>query len=515
MALSPEEKQRLLVLLTLLSGGSSGRQTLSTIQPILSMIEQKQAESNARKEKRRGERNAIASQAGGLAGSLGGMYLIGQALAPAATTAAVATPTLIGATMTGAGAAGAGAGAAGAGAAGAGAAGATGAGVGAGAAGAGAAGAGAAGAAGAGTAGGAGSGAATAGAGAGLGTAAIVAGALIAAQNLYETGGKDILRGRGTTSDWLNMAMPNMLPRLLGRKSIGKAIVSGKSYDQEARDDFRGLLRQRGVADDNYHVTLADGSKFNIGLDGKTKYTNTDGKTTRNAWDVDFSNPLAKYAVDQIDPQIRGIYGEGKNNIHPEQYTGMIVNAVTSNAKSEAEVKANIEAIFGKSAKQQSGQPSSSVSQPAPTPTSEPTPTGRPSIGDILRQGAQAQQQQQQEAPAAKGLFMAKPQLNQPPPPQQPAPLPPPQQPAYRPPAPLPQDQQQASMLPSYRPPAPLPAGQGAFSQPPPQNQPQQSGAQGLLSLQDRLKQQGGGNMDVSGLLNLIKNLNQQNGARR
>lgn len=185
-----------------------------------------------------------------------------------------------------------------------------------------------------------------------------VAAIALAANNAWETGMKDIVRGRGTREDWINQgvnmfggAAPNLALRLMGKRSIGAMMTSGKSNAQALRDDFRGDLKESGVADKDYMVTLADGSKFNIGLDGKTKYKNTDEKTTRNAWDVDWSNPLAKLASEKIDPMIRGIYGadDPKAKFFPGQYTGMLVNAATSNAKNEAEVMANIEAMMGKS----------------------------------------------------------------------------------------------------------------------------------------------------------------------
>jgi len=176
---------------------------------------------------------------------------------------------------------------------------------------------------------------------------------------MWETGMKDILRGRGNRADWTNQAanltgigeITNIGLRMAGKRSIGAMMTSGKSNAQALRDDFRGALKESGVADKDYMVTLADGSKFNIGLDGKTKYKNTDEKTTRNAWDVDFTNPLAKFATDKIDPMIRGIYGadDPKKKFFPGQYTGMLVNAATSNAKSEADVLANIETMLGKS----------------------------------------------------------------------------------------------------------------------------------------------------------------------
>jgi hypothetical protein len=186
-----------------------------------------------------------------------------------------------------------------------------------------------------------------------------VAAVLAVASNAWETGMKDILRGRGNRADWINQGanitgvgeIANMGLRMMGKRSIGAMMTSGKSNAQALRDDFRGDLKESGVADKDYMVTLADGSKFNIGLDGKTKYKNTDEKTTRNAWDVDWSNPLAKFASDKIDPMIRGIYGadDPKAKFFPGQYTGMLVNAAASNAKNEAEVMANIEAMMGKS----------------------------------------------------------------------------------------------------------------------------------------------------------------------
>lgn len=211
----------------------------------------------------------------------------------------------------------------------------------------------------------------TAGAGAGAGGAGMSAGAIggiaalgaIGLNQLWENGMKDILRGRGTREDYINTGLmvgtaglgglPNLALRMMGKRSIGKMMTTGKSDAQLLRDDFRGLLKETGVADDDYNVTLADGSQFNIGLDGKTKYQNVgeniDKKKTRNAWDVDFSNPLAEFAVKQIDPMIRNIYQGADGKLKLEQYTGMLVNAATSNAKSQDDVIANINAMLGKS----------------------------------------------------------------------------------------------------------------------------------------------------------------------
>jgi hypothetical protein len=219
-----------------------------------------------------------------------------------------------------------------------------------------------------------------------------VAAVALAASNAWETGMKDIVRGRGDRADWTNQginmltgALPNTALRLMGKRSIGAMMKSGKSLPQQLRDDFRGKLRETGVAekiDGSDHVTLADGSKFNIGLDGKTKYQNVgeniDGKKTRNAWDVDFSNPLAKFATDQLDPMIRNIYGadDPKKKFFPGQYTGMLVNAVTSNAKTNDDVLKNIQAVIGKS----------TFAQEAGAGVQGPTmPVQRPPRGEVVR----------------------------------------------------------------------------------------------------------------------------------
>jgi hypothetical protein len=488
-ALSPEEKQKMLIILTLLSQGQAGRNTLAALQPLLQMWEQKQADAKARKDAKRAQWNGIASQAGSIGGQLGGMYLIGKALAPAAATApvaaaaapAVATPTLLGAKTVSLG----------------------------------------------------GSSAASGGTTLGsVGSVALpVAVGALALNNLWEGGGKDILRGRGDRADWANTAFntapltagallgPAAVPfaaalpianlglRLLGKRSIGQMMNTGKSDAQMMRDDFRGMLKEKGIVDKDYNVTLANGQKFNLGLDGKTKYTNADGKTTRNAYDVDLNDPLSMYAVSKIDPYIRKMYGAGdpKNGLNPEQYTAMMVNAVRSGAKTEAEIDANINSVLGTkpfegnapvrptaATPPQGNQPAPQAptvsAGPAPAPAQAPAapaplPAAAPqrlSIQDVLRPPAP------QAAPAAA-----------------PAPAPTPA------PAPAPQQ----NVAPATRPPAPMPSSvSGPLPMTPPP-QAKQAGAQGLLSLKDQLSQQGG-DMDLNGILNMLKNLQQQGGVK-
>jgi hypothetical protein len=190
--------------------------------------------------------------------------------------------------------------------------------------------------------------------------------------------------------------VPNTVLRLMGKPSIGRMMTSGKSDAQLLRDDFRGKLKETGVADEDYNITLASGEKYNIGKDGKSKLTNVDGKTTRRTWDVDWENPLAKYAVDKIDPRVRSVYTEeaAKAGVPVEQYTGMLVNAATSNAKNEKDVDANINAFLGKSGLDKGSGATISARPPAPNaptmgPITKPTTIpeqlkNKPSFWDML-----------------------------------------------------------------------------------------------------------------------------------
>jgi hypothetical protein len=189
-----------------------------------------------------------------------------------------------------------------------------------------------------------------------IGSVALPAAAIVAAlSETWEGGAKDILRGRGNKQDWANMGvnaatgvLPNLVLRWMGKPSIGRMITSGKSDAQLLRDDFRGSLKEAGIADEKYQVTLADGSKFDIGKDGKAKLANVDQETSRRYYEVDLNNPLATYAIPKIDAFVRGKYGPDAESAgyKPEQFTAMLVNAATSNAKTQAEVDANIAAIL-------------------------------------------------------------------------------------------------------------------------------------------------------------------------
>lgn len=125
---------------------------------------------------------------------------------------------------------------------------------------------------------------------------------------------------------------------------------SSKGEGQMERDITRAALTQNGLADLKQNVTLADGTTYHIGRDGKAKLQNMgqniDGKTERHPYDVDWSNPLAKEAASILDPQVREMLGEGASQRMVEQTVGMLTNAATSNAQDSAGVQANIKAIL-------------------------------------------------------------------------------------------------------------------------------------------------------------------------
>lgn len=229
----------------------------------------------------------------------------------------------------------------------------------------------------------------------GLPALAVIAGL----SETWEGGMKDIVRGRGNRQDWANMGVnaiggvgPNLALRWMGKPSIGRKMTSGKSDAQLLRDDFRGKLKETGVADKDYNVTLASGDKYNIGKDGKAKLTNVDGKTTRRTWDVDFENPLAKYAVNILDPRVRSVYTAEADaaGVPVEQYTGMLVNAATSNAKTEKDVLANINVMLGKSGLDKGAGAPIATRPPAPIASNASliqmeAPGKKTSIRDILQ----------------------------------------------------------------------------------------------------------------------------------
>jgi hypothetical protein len=128
---------------------------------------------------------------------------------------------------------------------------------------------------------------------------------------------------------------------------------TGKGTGQIMRDGWRKGLKEGGVLDDGYNVTLADGTKYDMGRDGGDKLpnkgTNKDGNTERHTFDVDWSNELAVESIPDghlfaiatgLDPT--------ENEAHGLFQRGMAqgLNAATSNATSIDDVRANYRAML-------------------------------------------------------------------------------------------------------------------------------------------------------------------------
>ena len=178
-------------------------------------------------------------------------------------------------------------------------------------------------------------------------------GAGVFLSNIYEGGGKDIIRGKGKRDDYTNLVLDvnpvtapiNMGLRALGMRSVGKMMSGGKSDDQMGRDEVRKSMKSQGMfaTPGGYDFLLADGTSYDIGRDGGARLLNADGKTDRGAYDVDFSNPLAAETTAQS--MALGMILTGGHKKLSDDFTGYITNAGLSNAKDQTTATQNLQAI--------------------------------------------------------------------------------------------------------------------------------------------------------------------------
>lgn len=138
------------------------------------------------------------------------------------------------------------------------------------------------------------------------------------------------------------------MTKALGLGSVGEAlgIKTGKNKDQKIRDVYRGGLADSGVAvyEQNeeghmsHHLTLADGSKYDIGRDGGFRRQSSEGSDYAS-YEVDPDNQFGKQAVGWVDPLVAAIAGDAKNK---EQVVAWFTNAAMSNAESIEDVRQNV-----------------------------------------------------------------------------------------------------------------------------------------------------------------------------
>ena len=147
----------------------------------------------------------------------------------------------------------------------------------------------------------------------------------------------------GSIIPGIGTAIGAIIGTLVG--GVSSLFGSGKSIEQKKRDKIREWLQDQQIIDANWSLELADGSLYNIGIDGKNKLISLDG-SARNQYDIDFENPLASQTVAWLNPVFEVLLAEDQDL--KSQFVGYFTNAVMNNAADLETVKENILAIFEK-----------------------------------------------------------------------------------------------------------------------------------------------------------------------
>lgn len=195
------------------------------------------------------------------------------------------------------------------------------------------------------------------------GIAVGVAKAIDSAQNLAayrKRGGPGLTQseiqssyGHGGVDKFVREHIDSKLEKLPGRPGIvrtnpvniiTRAILgSGKNDDQIRRDRIRETLKKTGAVDKEYNVRLADGSRYNIGVDGKNELLNKGGGT-RRAYEIDETNELAPQTIAYTNP-LAAIVSGGDDKLKTD-YAGYYTNAATSNAVSQEDARRNAQLLY-------------------------------------------------------------------------------------------------------------------------------------------------------------------------
>ncbi len=133
----------------------------------------------------------------------------------------------------------------------------------------------------------------------------------------------------------------------------GSFIKSGKHEDQIGRDKWRNQLKDAGIVDPDYNITLADGAtKFNIGVDGGAVLPNGN-----KPYNVNWDDPFQVEVANMLLPWVKEWTGEDEKA--RSDLVGYLTNAAISNANGDMNVaKANISAIKSQFMKNQPQQSS-------------------------------------------------------------------------------------------------------------------------------------------------------------
>lgn len=141
---------------------------------------------------------------------------------------------------------------------------------------------------------------------------------------------------------------------------IGSALGSvlgnkfgGGTSSQQIRNSYRSNLVSNGIAEkgpnNQVNVTLADGSKYDIGIDGGAQIKNKDG-TDRFSYEVDWTNPVAADSIpaSHILAIATGLDPSMTKKDSFNRIAGQLTNAISSNAGSVADSHKNAKAMLDK-----------------------------------------------------------------------------------------------------------------------------------------------------------------------
>lgn len=141
-----------------------------------------------------------------------------------------------------------------------------------------------------------------------------------------------------------------------GLLGLGKSFEGGKNEDQIRRDAVRSQLQQRGVLDEGFNLTLADGSKFDLGRDGEASFESFDKtRNVRAGFEVDETNPLSPIAISLVNPLAEIVSG-GDDKLRSD-FASQFTNAIVSNANGDiGKVVENANALFQRAGFQDQNQ---------------------------------------------------------------------------------------------------------------------------------------------------------------
>lgn len=150
---------------------------------------------------------------------------------------------------------------------------------------------------------------------------------------------------------------------IMATSVAGNMIQVGKSLDQGARDQVRGVFKSSGLTDKDYKITLASGKQVDVGIDGhggqrevfdRDLLTDKDkGLKKLNAWDTDYTNDLDFLAgMGGITLSRLSTGGKGKNI---DQYGSQLGNAAIAdsngrelNQENFTKMAANLRTFYNK-----------------------------------------------------------------------------------------------------------------------------------------------------------------------